>query len=480
MTALLALFVRSLRADVRSKSLLWTRIALVVGIVFSFWRAGERGRAAPGLDFFTLLVWMNFICIGVAGLSYFASAITEEKEDATLSLLRMTDLSPFSILLGKSTSRLCGGLVLLLVQVPFALLAVTLGGVHLLQILKAYALLASFLFFACNAGLLGSVFGSRTGEAGLLTAILGAVCWFIFDAANLPALFRSLLALGGQHTPIGGSCRLAFFLGIAAFLVARAAFERYSGEQLAPTANSRSRLARLAAKLLRSTPGRAWGDAVVWRDFYFLHGGKKLLALKAVAYAAFAGILYYEYSGRTRFSALNFLSILCYWAIAAFVAESLFSASRVFRREHQDHTLSALILLPGEPKDLVRAKRRALYLSLIPLFAAIAFTIVPLLFNMVQTDDGWDIFINLVGGVLLFVEFIFHCYLVGWFSLRLRWGALPVCLALSVVANAFLGLLLLAIFQEASLFFMLVLFLAFFRPLRHAFFHRLAAAAEED
>ena len=89
---------------------------------------------APGLHFLQEMVWLNLVFITLAGLSYFASAITEEKEEMMLGLLRMTDLNPVAILLGKSTSRLVGALLLLLVQVPFVLLAVTLGGVGLLQI----------------------------------------------------------------------------------------------------------------------------------------------------------------------------------------------------------------------------------------------------------------------------------------------------------------------------------------------------------
>ena len=54
--------------------------------------------------------------------------MAEEKEEQTLGLLRMTGLSPLSILLGKSTSRLCGALLLLAAQFPFTIFAVTLGG----------------------------------------------------------------------------------------------------------------------------------------------------------------------------------------------------------------------------------------------------------------------------------------------------------------------------------------------------------------
>src|SRR5688500_17028932 len=121
--ALLALFARSVREDTRSKALFWARVGIAAAVLFAMFRArifiGAGG--APGLAFFSSVVWMNFVFVCIAGVSYFASSITEEKEEGTLGLLRMTDLSPVAILLGKSTSRLLGGLLLLLVQVPFVL-----------------------------------------------------------------------------------------------------------------------------------------------------------------------------------------------------------------------------------------------------------------------------------------------------------------------------------------------------------------------
>ncbi|HEY2082791.1 MAG TPA: hypothetical protein VGI88_08390, partial [Verrucomicrobiae bacterium] len=134
----LALFERALRLETRSITICLGRAGLL-GVILLFLlpiqqlaRGGWYG--APGLRFLQEMVWVNLIFITLAGLSYFASAITEEKEEMMLGLLRMTNLNPIAILLGKSTSRLIGAFLLLLVQVPFILLAVTLGGVGLLQV----------------------------------------------------------------------------------------------------------------------------------------------------------------------------------------------------------------------------------------------------------------------------------------------------------------------------------------------------------
>ena len=173
----LALFERSLRLETRSALMIWSRTGLLVLILFellpiqSMARIGRMG--APGLHFLQEMVWLNLVFITLAGLSYFASAITEEKEEMMLGLLRMTDLSPVAILLGKSTSRLVGALLLLLTQVPFILLAVTLGGVGLPQIAAAYGTLLAYLFLVCNLALLFSVvFRNTTTAAAFTLAVL--------------------------------------------------------------------------------------------------------------------------------------------------------------------------------------------------------------------------------------------------------------------------------------------------------------------
>ena len=108
MNALLALFTRSVRELLRSK-LSYLACGAVIGIIFLLLlgaQSGATATTAPGLKFFASVLIVVLIFITLAGVSYFATAITEEKEEGTLGLLRMTDLDPLSILLGKSTSRL--------------------------------------------------------------------------------------------------------------------------------------------------------------------------------------------------------------------------------------------------------------------------------------------------------------------------------------------------------------------------------------
>ena len=170
---LLALFIRSLREDSRQKLTYIARSGLVVVILlFLFSVQSSMGWAnAPGLEFFTIVIGIDFIFVLLAAVSYFCSAISEEKEEMTLGLLRMTNLNPLSILLGKSTSRLCTAILLFGAQVPFTMLAITLGGISLHQVFAAYLAVAAFLVLISNLALLASVICRRTAGAAVFTGI---------------------------------------------------------------------------------------------------------------------------------------------------------------------------------------------------------------------------------------------------------------------------------------------------------------------
>ena len=177
-----ALFVRSLREQSRAKFTPLSRgaIALLILLFIALNERSFTSRSAPGQEVLMILVMVNFFTIAIFGLSTFASAITEEKEDDTLGLLQMTKLNPLAILLGKSTARLCEGLLLLAVQVPFTMLCITLGGVSLDQVLRCYAILAAFLFLLCNAALMWSVICRRTKRATSMTTLTGFESMFCY------------------------------------------------------------------------------------------------------------------------------------------------------------------------------------------------------------------------------------------------------------------------------------------------------------
>ena len=190
MAALLALFARSLRELIRAPLAHWACSAMV-GVIFLFLlaaNAGATATTAPGLKFFFNVLAVVLVFTTLAGVTYFATAITEEKEEGTLPLLRMTDLSPLAILLGKSTSRLSAALLVLAATLPFTLLAVTLGGISARQVFASYLCLGSYLALLANvAASAGAAMVFLEGSDVLLPPAIAS----IFVVIGLPVALRT-------------------------------------------------------------------------------------------------------------------------------------------------------------------------------------------------------------------------------------------------------------------------------------------------
>jgi ABC-type transport system involved in cytochrome c biogenesis permease component len=321
MRPLLALFIRALREDTRGKGTYLLRTALVLLILFFLWMTHQQQRwsGAVGREFFEAVLWIDLFIVSVAGLGYFASAITEEKEDGTLGLLRMTELNALAILLGKSTGRLVGALFLLAAQIPFALVAVTMGGVSVGQILAGYACLLSFTFLLANTGLLASVVCRRSGAAAVSAG--GAIVSLIFapqiiqwvqndfgsrrtvlylegygpswlerftDAWwNLTPVARleNILRTGFAGHPLDAQAAVNVALGVMCFAAAWALFEPCTRRAL----NSTDALDTGRSRLRRSERAIGLGAAAVRRKEFRTAGGRTRMSIKLTATLVVSG-----------------------------------------------------------------------------------------------------------------------------------------------------------------------------------------------
>jgi len=68
--------------------------------------ADAFGTSRTGLRYFESICFLNVLLITVCGVSYFVTAVTEEKDAGSFALLRLAGMTALSITLGKSTSRL--------------------------------------------------------------------------------------------------------------------------------------------------------------------------------------------------------------------------------------------------------------------------------------------------------------------------------------------------------------------------------------
>ncbi len=460
---LLALFTRSLREDTRSKSTYWARggmaafvllILLVVTTISN--SAGALGMGAAGLYFFGAVISLQVVCITLVGLSFFASAITEEKEEETLGLLRMTNLNPLSILLGKSTSRLCGALLLLAGLFPFTLLAITLGGVSFAQILASYCTLGAYTFLLCNLALLWSVVAPHTARAALFTVasltvffsgglLVGALQsgllkyrWMTSGsgtdgkmdavvaaahAATPIGRLTEILATGFSGAPAGWQVWTNLALGLACFFAAWAVFTRCADRAADGATAAFPRRRVLGVRFRR--PPRPWKNALAWKDFHFLSGGRPGFLVRLLGYGGLAVWMIISAMRSSANQAMWIVPAVSSLVGFAFMVELAVVASRVFRTELSAQTWSSLALLPMTVRQIARRKLLGGLLATVP--AAVTMLLATGL-NVIffSGNTGMPPTMVVASTVTGWVTTLFIVFLIAFLSLLIKRGALAL------------------------------------------------------
>lgn len=465
-----ALLFRSLRTDSRSGriQLLW--FCLLVVIYLSLWSAQQTSLffGAPGLLFFKYVVYVNAAFISLLGIGFFSSAITEEKEEDTLGLMMMAGISPLGILLGKSTSRLFQVLLLLAIQYPFTLLAVTLGGLSSTQITSAYVSLFSYTILLANVGLLCSVFSRRSRDASGLTvlwligyctvpAFATAGYWYLtmskgwvttrFDQ-NLVLAPLNWLSVSHIVTSLNSSTQTGHTFEWSPQIVGNAAggllcfllsWWLFGFVALEPTqeATSRGMVARRSGRRLNLfSAGRAWDAALVWKDFHFIGGGWAAIVLRCLLYSGLYGLCVAA-NHPTMWGASSYLSSALNWEDVTwgflFFSHPLLAldialcVSRVFHEELRGQTLSSLLMLPRSIPNLAYSKLIGASLVLVPGIFANSFALLFLPGGTKVIGDAFDepVFWWWILNLVLLI------HLTVVLSLHLRWGAMALSFGLT-------------------------------------------------
>ncbi|MGQ0636773.1 MAG: ABC transporter permease [Planctomycetaceae bacterium] len=469
-TGSLAMLHRALRLDarlVRTHAFRFT-FAGVIYLCLLYAQITILSFGAPGLRFFELLALLNLGLITLAGISFFATAISEEKEEETLSLLKMAGINPLGILLGKSTSRLVAALLLLLVQFPFTLLAITLGGVTLRQVIAAYCSLAAYLVLLANVGLLASVVCRRGGIASATTTLVLVVYFLIgpaLAAAHGGLLASGAVAAGGSldrflsaladvgnamsvyeriteimRTGVSGNVVGVQVVGnialaAVAFGVAWAGFDFFTRDwrlsdrrsfRAAPTALGRKGAVR------RHRPGH---NALAWKEFHFNTGGWRIFVGKFVLYGAIVLAILYV-GGRYLAAPMPELGQSAAGTMAlVLVVESAIYASRIFHDEWRDHTLPLLLMLPVRTPRIVFSK-------IVGCVPALAPTLVWLIGACMLWPEGRSealLALVLPSRWFAILVVLLLLTLTAFFSLVVKWGALPLAIGVMLLGSTFGG-----------------------------------------
>jgi hypothetical protein len=473
---LLALLTRSLREEARAPGTYWARGALagfilLVGVMIAYWTKESGMSGVEGGRIFEAVVWLQWLAITLAGATWFSSAIAGEKEDDTLGLLRMTNLDALSILLGKSTSRLCSALLLLIAPFPFLFMTVTFGGVSLGQVQAVYVTLAAYTFLLGNVALLWSVIMPTTVRAMIGTAATLSLFYFapslIHHAGSVLVNFeiggrnllseeipRQLVDMAKQITPLSRLAEIMgtgyrgavvgwqvwgyLAVGVLCFFFAWWGFTYFAdrAQEGAPAAQSTKASPGLEraprSRGNRRRRSRPWRSALAWKDFHFHAGGPRRLYARLAVYGV---VIFGLVAGSFEAEASSFTGLCFTYTPVAFCVEIAIVASRIFRWELNEQTWSSLALLPLGIPQITWRKLSGSLLALLPVLLAM------LTWLLLVGSNAWDHsarrnvdFSVLLGAAAVALQAVLlTILLIASFSLRLRRGALPLGLAIGFI-----------------------------------------------
>jgi hypothetical protein len=452
-----ALFTWTLRMDARYVHPHVVRAAFAMFILFCLSMAAldAFGTNRTGLVFFGLVCQLNILLIAAAGVSYFVTAVSEEKDAGTFALLQLAGLTPLAITLGKSTSRLISSLMLLVSQIPFTFLAVTLGGIRWQQVLGAWVCLAAWMILIANMALLCSARCNNSARAAGAAGVI-LLLWFgtpptirtILQAiapgtlapevqktlARLPQILE-LVSPWKQIDLILNQWEVAEVFGSQfwfSLLLAAGCFTVSTLRLNAWTRPTEDGAAGQEQGGQRRWPvGRCWRLPLAWRDFHFFAGGRTLFAARwlgwLLVYVAFLGVQKMELNSWRWIPVGNFAMQMLLLLAGALTLECVLLATGSLHSELRQMTHSSLAMLPLSSTRMFLEKSAGCALSVLP--TVIWLTILSLLSrdSLVSRIDG-----NLLLTWVLLL--IFSTHVATLFSLYTRWAAFPLTLLASFVA----------------------------------------------
>lgn len=194
----LALLTKEMRTRLRRERVIWLMVVYVlilgligVVVVNNAGTAFNNNPSNIGPTLYYLLAIMQLLLIIFATPAFTASAINGEKERQTFDLLMCSQLTGFTLVMGKLIAGLSTVLLLIASSVPLFSLLLFFGGVSPLQMLK---LLLVYIITAILVGTFGMFCSAcfRQPVLSTVVAYLASLLWFASPLAIL--FFWRLLA----------------------------------------------------------------------------------------------------------------------------------------------------------------------------------------------------------------------------------------------------------------------------------------------
>lgn len=425
----------ALRMDSRRIGPHLTRLALgalLLWVVASM-EFSRGATIAPGLRLFRSQLAMTHLFLTVDSLFGYSLLLLEEKEAGTLELMRLAGLNSLSVLLGKVLPRLTESFLLLAVQFPFTLMAITLGGLTPDQVIGVYVALLAYLWLAAMIGVWCSIQCQNQWSAVSYAGValfaynfpyasvwlgsmfsLGTSSW---DRVCLPLRLWAITESGFNESAVGSAVLLAI---IAGTMIGLFSWWQLARTMTAPVAASRSKPSRPSQ--------RVWERPLFWKDFSYLMGGRTGLVIRTSLYVA---ILAWMTTIHDEFPRIAVWTALIGGAVS--LIDGTWTASRLFSEEKREQTWSTLVLTPQTVAQLVRDKWNGWLLghapSILLPYAFIILAILAFPFSSFGLSI-WDCGELIVGSISTGLAIVATLHLLAINSLSWGWKAIPLTLTI--------------------------------------------------
>jgi hypothetical protein len=395
---LVTFFLRETALIVRARNSVWSRLVFVlisigtVGVIIYAGLYGPIVRRAGWLAFGGLMLVNSYFAF-VLTTTYFSKAISSEREQGTLDMLRITGLSAFALLAGKGTSQFVRTLLLFATQIPLCALCVVMGGITAGEIAAAYTLVLAILFFSTHTALFWSVVSKSSRHASHSTLgtflVLYIVPWAFFISSNYRGVFPPFVVESmewlAKVNPVAAyryvtntgevpwtAVIFHVVIGIAFFAGAVALFERTCRQQK-PAVTDIPRLAH-GNKPRRGPLPRVGTRPLMWKEYYFAAGGPRGARLRWLIYPAccvVAAILMYPDGMHEGYALVHIGAAMLMTGLIGLCSEIPYAATRLFGMETMNRTLGDIAILPLRTRRIVGEKILGYVPSFLPPLACL-------------------------------------------------------------------------------------------------------------
>lgn len=441
----------TLAADGRRLGLHGLRLGMVATLYLAVcYFQSTMGKSASGLKLFQSQLQITVFFLSMTAVFGFSQIITEEKEEDTLGLMRLADISPLTVIVGKVASVFCDAGLLVAIQIPFTMVAITLGGISWPQVIAAYVALIAYLWMLVFVGVLASVTQPTGSTAARLTAIVvGAylllppviikfsalwgtsVLSSLIDRISLPMRLMEVTESGFVDSPWSAAVVFGLVVGLVCLAISWMIFDRFSLNEtvserpLRLTNNQRSSL-------------RSWSKPVIWREYIFCGGG---IPWTIVRITIPFGISLCVYLWQFCFWQWTHLGLNLAWSsifCGLFgLLDGSWSASRLFRDEIRYRTWSSVVQTPCSIQQLIFDKYCGWTLALAPTIAAPFLLVALMLIFHDYVFDFW-VRVEITVATLSFAVGVFgYLSLLVLLSLYFGWKATPMALTICFTAGFF-------------------------------------------